>query len=272
MCVILLTGVFSSYHDVGEAALAAASHNGPYLGGGMTTTFVLITGAWHGGWAWRPVAEELRTAGCRVLTPTLPGLHDGDDPAAHGLGDVIDYVAGYVEERDLRDVTLVGHSWGGYVIAGAAPRIASRLRRVVFWSAFVPAAGRPLYDEVPPAYQQMFDQLAQASGNNSIALPFEVWRAAFINDASEDVQRLTHALMVPQPFQYFTTPVAPLDPGALGVPVSYVLSGGDVSLPPGEYGWDRFAARLGVDPVMTPGSHESCFTQPRALAEAFLKA
>jgi hypothetical protein len=51
----------------------------------MADTFVLITGAWHGGWAWRPVAQHLRAAGARVLTPTLPGLHDGDDPTRHTL-------------------------------------------------------------------------------------------------------------------------------------------------------------------------------------------
>jgi pimeloyl-ACP methyl ester carboxylesterase len=238
----------------------------------MTTTFVLITGAWHGGWAWRPVAQELRAAGCRVLTPTLPGLHDGDDPTAHNLADVIDYVTVLAEERDLRDVTLVGHSWGGYVVAGALPRLAPRLRKAVFWSAFVPAEGRSLNDEVPPAYREMFEQLSAASGDNSIVLPFEVWQSAFINDAPEDVQRLTHALMVPQPFQYFTETVAPVDPQALGVPVSYVLSSEDIALPPGEYGWPRFAERLGVAPLMTPGSHEACFTQPASLAEALLKA
>ena len=238
----------------------------------MTTTFVLITGAWHGGWAWRPVAQELRAAGCRVLTPTLPGLHDGDDPTRYSLDDVIDYVADLAHSKDLRDVTLVGHSWGGYVIAGAAPAMASRLRKLVFWSAFVPAAGRSLYDEVPPAYQELFTQLAKASGDNSIAMPYEVWRSAFMTDAPEEVQRLAHSLMVPQPFQYFTQTVAPLDTQTLGVPVSYVLSSEDVALPPGEYGWHRFAERLGVSPVMTPGSHEACFTQPTALAEALLKA
>jgi hypothetical protein len=136
----------------------------------MTTTFVLITGAWHGGWAWRPVAEELRAAGCRVL---------------------------------------------------------------VFWSAFAPAEGRSLYDEVPPAYQELFTQL---------------------------------------PFQYFTHAVTPLDSQALGVPVAYLLGSEDISLPPGEYGWHRFAERLGVSPVMTQGSHEACFTQPVSLAKAFLSA
>jgi pimeloyl-ACP methyl ester carboxylesterase len=233
----------------------------------MTTTFVLITGAWHGGWAWRPVAQELRAAGCRVLTPTLPGLHDGDDPAGRSLADVTGFVAGLVEREDLHDVTLVGHSWGGYVAAGAAPAVVSRLRKVVFWSAFVPEAGRSLYDEVPPDYQELFTQLAQASGNNSVAMPYEIWRSAFITDAAEDVRRLTHSLLVPQPFQYFTETVPPLDPQ---VPASYVLGSEDILLPPGT--WLRFAERLGVPPLMTPGSHEACFTRPADLAAAFLKA
>jgi hypothetical protein len=202
----------------------------------MTTTFVLITGAWHGGWAWRPVAQELRAAGCRVITPTLPGLHDGDDPAEHSLADVVDYVVDRVDASELSDVTLVGH------------------------------------EGVPPPYQELFTQVAHASGNNSVTLPFEVWQSAFINDASEDVQRLTYSLMVPQPFQYFTDTIAPLDAQAAGIPVSYVLSSADIALPPGEYGWHRFADRLGVAPITTPGSHEACFTQPATLAEAFLKA
>ena len=238
----------------------------------MSETFVLVAGAWHGGWAWRPVAEQLRAGGHRVLTPTLPGLSDGEDPTALHLSDTVDAVVALVENADLTDVTLVGHSWGGYVITGAAPRLASRLRKLVYWSAFVPAAGRSLYDEVPPPYQELFAGQAQASGNNTVALPFEVWARAFANDASEEIQRLTHSLMVPQPYQYFTETVEPLNLAALGVPVSYVLSTDDVALPPGEFGWDRFAERLGVPAQPAPGSHEACFTQPAGLAEALLKA
>jgi pimeloyl-ACP methyl ester carboxylesterase len=167
-------------------------------------------------------------------------------------------------------VTLVGHSWGGYVVAGAAPKMAGRLSKVVFWSAFVPAEGHPLYDEIPPAYQVMFDQLVRESGNNSVAVPYEVWKSAFVNDASEDVARVTHSLLVPHPFQYFSRPVAPLDARALGIETSYVISSEDISMPPGQWGFHRFAERLGVTPLMTPGSHEVCFTQPASLAEAFL--
>ncbi|HKT00236.1 MAG TPA: alpha/beta fold hydrolase [Rugosimonospora sp.] len=240
----------------------------------MPETFVLITGACHGGWSWRLVAEHLRAAGHRVLTPTLPGLADGDDPRRHSLADVVDFVVDLVERNELQDVTLVGHSWGGYPLTGAAHRLAPRLRKLVYWSAFVPAEGAPLMDEVPPHYAELFTKVAAGSGNNSVLFPWEVFAGAFMQDADEPRQRLVHGLLTPQPMQYFTGTVPPVDPAALGVPASYVLSADDISLPPGEYHWaPRFPQRLGDVPVIeAPGSHEAQFTRPAELAAALLKA
>ncbi|TLS46596.1 alpha/beta hydrolase [Streptomyces montanus] len=240
----------------------------------MRETFVLITGACHGGWSWRPVAEHLRAAGHRVLTPTLPGLADGDDPERHSLADVVDFLVDLVEREDLRDVTLVGHSWGGYPLTGAAHRLAPRLRKLVYWSAFVPAEGVPLLEEVPPHYAEMFKQVAAASGNNSVTFPYEVFTGAFMQDADENLQRLVYSLLVPQPMRYFTETVTPVDPAALGVPASYVITADDLALPPGEWGWvPRFPQRLGDVPVIeAPGSHEANFTRPAELAAALLKA
>jgi pimeloyl-ACP methyl ester carboxylesterase len=241
----------------------------------MSETFVLISGACHGGWTWRLVAEHLRAAGHRVLAPDLPGLSDGDDPRRHSLADVCDFIVDLVERNDLRDVTLVGHSWGGYPLTGAAPRLASRLRKLVYWGAFVPAEGRPLMEEVPPPYAEMFTQIAAASGNDGIIFPYEVFCGSFMQDADESVQRLVHGLLVPQPLRYFTETVTPVDPAALGVPAAYVTSPDDHALPPGEYGWTpRFPERLGAGtPVIEhPGSHEAQFTRPAELAAAFLKA
>src|SRR3984957_2834693 len=238
----------------------------------MPGPFVLVTGAWHGGWAWRPVAEHLRAAGHAVYTPTLPGLADGDDQTQYSLADTVQAVVNLIEGEDLHDVTLVGHSWGGYPITGATPAIAARLRKLIYWSALVPASGRSLYDEVPPPYQELFASLAHASGTNSVAMPFEGWQAAFMNTPGEEAQGITHSLTTPQPYHYFTETGEPIVPQTLGVPVAYVLSEQDIALPPGEYGWARFADRLGVMPQSAPGSHEACFTQPAGLAEAFLKA
>jgi pimeloyl-ACP methyl ester carboxylesterase len=239
----------------------------------MSETFVLITGASHGGWAWRPVAEHLRAEGHRVFTPTLPGLADGDDPAEHTLADVVDFIVDFVDGHDLHDVTMVAHSWGGYPMTGAAHRLVPRLKKLIYWSAFVPAEGRCLLDEVPPPYVEMFKASAAASGNNSVMFPYEVFVGGFMQDATHEVQQLTHQLLVPQPMQYFTETVTPIDPATFGVPISYVLSDDDLSLPPGEFGWaPRFPDRLGVTATSTPGSHEACLTRPAELAASFLAA
>jgi hypothetical protein len=50
------------------------------------------------------------------------------------------------------------------------------------------------------------------------------------------------------------------------------MSADDVALPPGEFGWDRFAERIKATPVSVPGSHESMFTRPAELADALIQA
>lgn len=239
----------------------------------MPETYVLVPGAWHGGWAWRPVAQRLRAAGHRAVSLTMPGLRDGDDPGELRLTDAVDYLVDQLERRDLREVTLVGHGWGGYPISGAAHRAPRRIRRLVYWSAFVPEGGHTLLEELPPDFADLFIQLAEASGNNTIMPPFEVWQRGFIQDAPEPVQRLVHSLLVPQPMGYFAEGLDMPAVSALGPPTTYVFSVEDISLPPGELGWvPRFPDRLGVSPIEVAGSHESCFTQPAELADALLKA
>ncbi|MEJ2886236.1 alpha/beta fold hydrolase [Actinomycetospora aeridis] len=235
-------------------------------------TFVLITGAWHGGWSWRPVATRLRAEGHRVLAPTLPGLGIDDDPRGVTLTDAVDAVVGLVETEELRDVTLVAHSWGGFVACGAAPVIAPQLKRTVFWSAFVPEDGESLMDAVPPPYRELFTGLAAASTDDTITMPFEVWSSAFIQDGTPEVQQITHAQMAPQPFATFTEAANQKPFLALDTPTAYIRTTDDIALPPGEWGWDRFATRL-ADPtiVETPGSHEANFTRPAELTEAILR-
>lgn len=239
----------------------------------MSETFVLVTGAWHGGWAWRPVANELRAAGHEVHTPTLTGLGTDDDPRGVTLTDCVNSLVEYVEAAGLSDITLVGHSWGGYVLTGAAPKLAARVRRLVFWSAFVPNDGESLIEACPPHYGEMFHALAAVSGNDTVTLPLEVWQQAFMQDAGEETQRLIHSLLVPQPLGTFTEKPDTTAFTTLDIPTAYILSTEDFSLP-GEWAWaERFPQRLKNPLVIeTPGSHEGCFTRPAELAGAFVRA
>ena len=207
-----------------------------------------------------------------MWAPTCPGLGIDDDPRGVTLAGCIDSVVSQVEASFAVDVTLVGHSWGGYVIAGAAPRLASRLKALVFWSAFVPQSGVPLYDEIPPSYQELFSSLAGSSEDNTVAMPLEVFQGAFMGDADPAAAAAVHSVLRPQPFRTFTDPPADEAYHSLGIPLHYVLSSEDVALPPGEFGWDRFAERIKVSPVRVPGSHESMFTRPAELAGALAQA
>ncbi|MFY0406885.1 alpha/beta hydrolase [Solicola sp. PLA-1-18] len=240
----------------------------------MTQTFVLFHGAWHGGWAWNAVAAHLRADGHVVHQPTAPGLAPGDDRRGVGLSTVADALVAHVEDADLHDVVLVGHSWGGMVLSSVAERLRSRLARLVYYSAFVPLSGESLYDLVPPDYQGLFTQLAGASDDNSVAMPLEVWRGGFMQDAGAEAQQIAHALMLPHPFATFTDPVGGIDYATLDIPQSYVISPDDVALPPGEFAWSpRFPERL-ADPLVveTVASHESMFTAPAEIAAALVRA
>jgi hypothetical protein len=99
-----------------------------------------------------------------------------------------------------------------------------------------------------------------------------VFQGAFMGDANPAAAAVIHSVLRPQPFRTFTDP--PVGGEAyrnLGLPLHYVLSAADVALPPGEYGWDRFAERIKVSPVSVPGSHESMFTRPVELADALIQ-
>jgi pimeloyl-ACP methyl ester carboxylesterase len=115
-------------------------------------TFLLIHGAWHGGWCWRDVASRLRKAGHEVHAPSLTGLGERKHLAGGriDLDTHIQDVVGLIEMEDLRDVVLVGHSYGGMVITGAADRMPASIARLVYLDAFVPENGKCLLDYAVP--------------------------------------------------------------------------------------------------------------------------
>jgi pimeloyl-ACP methyl ester carboxylesterase len=115
-------------------------------------TFVLVHGAWHGGWCWRQVAALLRKAGHEVHAPSLTGLGERRHLVSGklNLDTHIEDVVQLVEMEDLHKVVLVGHSYGGMVVTGAADRKADRIARLVYLDAFVPENGKCLLDYALP--------------------------------------------------------------------------------------------------------------------------
>ena len=129
----------------------------------MADTYVLVHGAWHTGELMEPVAQHLRAKGHTVHCPTLAGNRPGDDRATTGLAEAAASLVDYLNQRDLKDVRLMGHSYGGMVISHAADQVGHRIRRLVYWNAFVPLDGESLNDLVPPHYVALFDGIAAAN-------------------------------------------------------------------------------------------------------------
>jgi pimeloyl-ACP methyl ester carboxylesterase len=108
---------------------------------------VLIPGAFHGGWYFSPIVEDLRAAGHTVFTISLSGLQGPVERPHVGinLDTHIDDVVSLVELEKLDDVMLVGHSYGGMVVAGASERLAGRVKTLLFIDAMLPADGESVW-------------------------------------------------------------------------------------------------------------------------------
>jgi pimeloyl-ACP methyl ester carboxylesterase len=108
-----------------------------------SSAFVLVHGAWHGAWCWRRVLGPLRDARHLAFAVSLSGVGErAHTPVASiTLQTHIDDVVAVVEAEELDRVVLVGHSYAGMVISGAADRLATRLRRLVYLDAIVPLPG-----------------------------------------------------------------------------------------------------------------------------------
>ena len=137
-------------------------------------TFVLVHGAWHGGWCWRFVRPLLK--GHEVHAPSLTGLGERKHLARPetDLDTHIADVVSLLEMEDLRDVILVGHSYGGMVVTGAADRAPARIKRLVYLDAFVPEDGKCLLDYVVPERAARMREEGEKAGSVTPP-PLSLW-------------------------------------------------------------------------------------------------
>jgi pimeloyl-ACP methyl ester carboxylesterase len=181
-----------------------------------------------------------------AYAPTMAG--HGPDVKRTGIThqECVASLIQYIEARDLRDVILVGHSWGGNIVCGAAPLIADRLQRLIFWSAFVLDDGESLLEAIPPDARTGLEYLASHTPDRAFMLPWEAWREGFMQDSGEEATRLAYSLLTPEPIDVLE---AKLDQKAffkLKTPRSYIRCRQDIVLTD-EYAWyPRFGDRLGT--------------------------
>ncbi len=233
-------------------------------------TFVLVHGAFNGAWVWQRVARLLRAAGHDVLTPTLTGAGERYHLLTRDVSLALhaEDVASAVVHEDLRDITLVGHSYGGAVITMVADRLADRLRRLVYLDAAAPVPGQSASGSFA---EGTTDVLADMSGADWKLPPLPL-EAVGVTDPGDgawmDARRHEH------PLPTLMQPVISTGEAA-AIPRSYIVHTEKQAL----------IALFGVDPLSTfverakqdgwrmqaiAAGHDAMVTHPRQVADALI--
>ena len=231
-------------------------------------TFALVPGAWGGAWAWQWLVPHLRDRGHEVHSVALSGLGERVDLAHAGitLDTHITDVVTALAFADLRDVILVGTSYGGMIIAGVTDQVPERLAQVIYLDATVPADGQSFYDAwLGGAEMQASEQQeAEAAGTPGFLPPPVGWIEEAVADAAIRTVMLTR--LTPHPLATWTQPIRLTNPNAARVPHTYICC--TVTSEPDP----PYLTRIRADPdwnyVEIPFDHLAPVTAPRETAMA----
>ncbi len=228
-------------------------------------TFLICHGAWSAGWAWKKVRALMRNSGHEIFTPTYTGLGERAHQASPAvdlethIGDML----AVLHYEDLRDVVLVGHSYGGMVATGVADRAVERTARVIYVDAFVPGNGQSLFDLLPARAREERQEAARAQGDGWLIPPIP----PPADTSPADIAWIT-ARRRWHPMGTFTQPLVLKNPNPV-VPRSYIYC--TRTTPEDRFG--PFARRAKSERGWTyfeiDASHSPNVTAPEALVRLF---
>jgi len=225
------------------------------------TAYVLVHGAWHGGWCWKRMLPELAGTGIEVHTPTLTGLGERAHLASRdvSLETHVRDVLGTLESERLDDVILVGHSYAGVVVTAVADRAPQRISRLVYLDAIVPRSGQCLYDAAGSAFRERIEGLVSTQGEGwYIPLPTAERMGLFLQ---EDID-FAMPRLVPHPARTFREPVTLKSPWGKPVRRTYINCIGK-STP----GGPRSSQAAGIDDYHEISTgHDAMVTAPKEVA------
>ena len=241
--------------------LAASSVAPGAVAQSKAATFLVAHGAWSAGWSWKKMHPLMNAAGHRLFTPTYTGLGEREHLASpsNDLETHIKDVLAVIKYEDLRDIVLIGHSYGGMVATGVADRAPDRITQLIYLDAFVPKNGQALVDFLPPQVRQRMQESVKANDG---------WRVPpnpSPPDTSEADLKWIAERRLAQSFKSFEMPVQ-LRGADITLPRSYIYC---KRIPPGDP-FRPFAERAKSEPgwryFEIDASHSPHVTAPDALA------
>ncbi len=223
-------------------------------------TIVFVHGAWGGGWQFHKVQPLLERAGHRVYRPTMTGLGERVHLAGPevGLETHIEDIVNVLEFEDLHGVVLIGHSYGGMVVAGVANKVPERVGMLIFMDAILPEDG----ESVMGLFGDGIEKMAEAGGEGA-----EPWQLVprWVEEGKP------RPVDVPQPIKTFTDNIVLDNPEAKTIPGAFILT---VEAGKETDDFDVFAKRAqnrGWEVVKMEGSHNPHWFQPEAFVDILLK-
>lgn len=230
----------------------------------QSKTFVLVHGVWHGGWCWSRVADILRNRGHCVTTPTHTGLGERSHllSPAITMDTFVEDIVGHLRWEDLNDVVLVGHSFGGAPITGAADRVSDRIGMLIYLDGAIMDDGETWFGLLPPDIAASRQKAAEeATGGLSLpTAPPESFGVTASDDAAFLEGRLT-----PHPLATFSTPLKLAHPAGNGLPANYITCT-DPAYVPAKSALRRARERnWPVSEIRT--GHDAMVTAPQATAD-----
>lgn len=226
-------------------------------------TYVLVHGAWHGGWCWRHVADLLRARGHRVFTPTLTGLGERRHHLSRdiSLATFVADVAGVIEAEELEDLILVGHSHGGAVISGVADTMPERIRALVYLDATILKNGESAFGVLPAEVVEERRRKVTEAGGLAMPVP-EV--TAFGIPADHPRAEWVRRRLTPHPVGSYESPLVLANPVGNGRPSTYISCTDPLYLPmePAR----AYARQAGWNFIEMPTGHDAMVLEPEALA------
>jgi pimeloyl-ACP methyl ester carboxylesterase len=203
------------------AGLAAGASGAAAKAETAPQTFVLVHGAWHGGWCWRRVADRLRAAGHQVFTPTQTGLGERKHLLSRDitLDTFTTDIANVIAAEELSNVVLVGHSFGGLAISGVADAMRERVRHLVYLDSLMVEGGKRPFDSLPPDVVAARLKAAEQS-SGGLSLPAPAPSAFGISDA-DDTEWVKRRL-TPHPLGTYTSALNIKGPVGNDLPRTYI--------------------------------------------------
>jgi pimeloyl-ACP methyl ester carboxylesterase len=226
----------------------------------MVATIVLAHGAWSAAWAWKKVRPLMAAAGHQFFTPTYTGLGERAHLAnpSNDLETHIQDVLGVLTFEDLREVVLLGHSYGGMVATGVADRARDRVARLIYLDAFVPTNGQALIDLTPGERQRLLDSVTSGDGWRVTPNPIPS------DTSAEDLAWIVN-LRMPQSVKCFTQPLTLQS--ELNVPRAFIHCTRYADKKPFAQFASRAAGAAGWQVFDLDASHSPNITAPAALME-----